>query len=404
MGSIITKFMSIITIITLIFVPSSFALINSNVKTINFSEKEPYVYFNYQNMTNLFFDLVANNSDIMLLESLGTSYEGRDIWMVKLSDNVNENEEEPGVLLMGAHHGNEKPSFEVLIYFIKHIVEFYKKENTDDDQDGLVNEDPIDGLDNDEDGFVDEDPSEDRVREVINNTQIFLIPMVSPDGVEANTRKNCAPNYGPFGYSDEITSYGVNLNRNYGYDWILYKLFPFRYHFFMNAADSSFNYRGPYPYSENETRAVKELVEANSFKISLSYHSYSEIILFPWCHTTKQTPDEDLFLSIGENMSRIDKYRLIPGSNYIIPRLGGNLGTSENWLYGERGIIAFTMELCKTRAPTSSVIVLDTCLKHVGVNLYVCERAPSIEPVIKTNSYTSQYVQSLLHKMFHQLG
>ena len=69
----------------------------------------------------------------------------------------------------------------------------------------------------------------------------------------------------------------------------------------MNAADSSFNYRGPYPYSENETRAVKELVEANSFKISLSYHSYSEIILFPWCHTTKQTPDEDLFLSIGEN-------------------------------------------------------------------------------------------------------
>ena len=359
------------------------------VKSNNIQER--YQYYDYQNMTSLLLELYNNNSDIMHLESLDKTYEKRDIWFVKISDNASLDENEPGVLLMGAHHGNEKPSFEVLIYFIKHVVEFYNKENTDDDQDGLVNEDIIDGLDNDEDGLVDEDPSEDRVRDVINNTQIFLIPMVSPDGVEADSRKNCAPNYGPFGNSNEITSYGVNINRNYGYDWILYYLFPFRFHFVMNAWDLSFNYRGPYPYSENETRAVKKLVEANSFKISLSYHSYSEIILFPWCHTTQKTPDEDLFLSIGENISRIDKYRLYPGSDYIIPRLGGNLGTSENWLYGEKGVIAFTMELCKTRAPKIPAIVLDACLKHVGVNLYVCERAPTIEPAIKTVSSLSNF-------------
>jgi hypothetical protein len=169
----------------------------------------------------------------------------------------------------------------------------------------------------------------------------------------------------------------------------------------MNAWDLSSNYRGPYPYSENETRAVKKLVEANSFKISLSYHSYSEIILFPWCHTTQKTPDEELFLSIGENISRIDKYRLIPGSDYLIPRLGGNLGTSENWLYGEHGIIAFTMELCKRRAPTSPTVVLDACLKHVGVNLYVCERAPSIEPKINSDTYKSHYALSLFQKMYN---
>jgi carboxypeptidase T len=382
--------MLVLLIICLLIAPSSLALTNYNIKTMKNFENEPYEYYNYQDMTDLLFNLANNNSRIMHLESLETSYEGRDIWLVKLSDNVDENEDEPNVLLMGAHHGNEKPSFEVLIYFIKHVVEYYYKENTDDDQDGLINEDIIDGLDNDEDGLVDEDPSEDRVRDVINNTQIFLIPMVSPDGVEANTRKNCAPNFGPFGNSNEITSYGVNINRNYGYDWILYYLFPFRFHFFMNAWDLSSNYRGPYPYSENETRAVKKLVEANNFKISLSYHSYSEIILFPWCHTTQKTPDEDLFLSIGENISRIDKYRLIPGSDYLIPRLGGNLGTSENWLYGEHGIIAFTMELCKRRAPTNPAVVFDTCFKHVGVNLYVCERAPTVEPKIKTNTYKSR--------------
>ncbi|MCK5259401.1 MAG: hypothetical protein KAJ69_07750, partial [Thermoplasmatales archaeon] len=157
----------------------------------------PYEYFTYSEMTNLFHDLKENHSDIMSLTSIGRTYEGRDIWMVKLSDNVDE--DEPGVLLMGAHHGNEKPSFEVLIFFIQHMVENYGKENIDNDRDGQINEDPIDGIDNDGDGLVDEDSSEDRVRDAIDNTQIFLIPMVNPDGVEANSRKNCAPNYGSFG-------------------------------------------------------------------------------------------------------------------------------------------------------------------------------------------------------------
>ena len=110
----------------------------------------------------------------MSLTSLGKTYEDRDIWLVKISDNVGTNDDEPEVLLMGAQHGNEKPSFEILIYFIKYIVDNYSKKNTDNDHDGLINEDQIDGFDNDEDGLTDEDPSEDRARDVINNTQIYL--------------------------------------------------------------------------------------------------------------------------------------------------------------------------------------------------------------------------------------
>ncbi|MFW6149138.1 MAG: M14 family zinc carboxypeptidase [Atribacterota bacterium] len=338
----------------------------------------PYHYYTYQEMTDFFHSLKDNHSDIMSLTSIGTTYEGRDIWMVKLSDSVELNEEEPGVLLMGAHHGNEKPSFEILIYFIKYMVENFAKNNTDNDQDGLFNEDPIDGFDNDNDSLVDEDPSEDRVRDAINNTQIFLIPMVNPDGVEyggKGSRKNRAPNHGPFGYRKEITSYGVNLNRNYGYDWFFYKIFPLRYHFFMNVLDSSLNYRGPYPFSENETQAVKNFVETKNITISLSYHSFSEVIFYPWMHTSRPTPDEDLFISVGENISKINKYRLVVGKNYKIPRYGGTLGTSENWLYGEIGILSYTIELCSTRAPDDPEIVHEVCLTHVGVNLYVCERS-----------------------------
>ena len=101
-------------------------------------------------------------------------------------------------------------------------------------------------------------------------------------------------------------------------------------------------------------------------------------------HTSKSAPDEDLFISIGENMSQINKYRLITGGNYIIPRYGGTLGTSENWLYGEREILSFTMELCKEFAPSDPDIVHDVCLLHVGVNLYICERSSTVEEEMLT--------------------
>ena len=373
---------TIIISILLLLIFSSIQNINGiRINTSETSEGN-YEYFSFQNMTRFLTELYENNSDIMNLKSIGKTYEGRDIWLVKISDNVELDEEEPGVLLMGAHHGNEKPSFEVLINFTKHIVENYNKKNYDNDNDGYLNEDIIDGFDNDLDGLVDEDPSEERVREVVNSTQIYIIPMVSPDGVEANTRKNCVPNYGLFGLSDHITSYGVNLNRNYGFKWNYQFIFPLRFHL-LNIWDKSHNYRGVKPFSENETRAVKNLVESSNISISLSYHSYAEVMFYPWMHTSMDNPHEKLFISVGQNMSKINKYRLLThglyNKSYTIPRLGGNLGTSENWLYGVHNIIAFTMELCKTRAPTKPDVVKDYLKKHIGVNLYVCERAQTIQ-------------------------
>jgi len=330
-----------------------------------------YEYYNYQDMTDLLHELQDSYSNIMKLESLGQTYEGRDIWMVKLSDNVGVDENEPGVLLMGAHHGNELPSYESLIFFIKHMVVNYSKANTDDDNDGSVNEDPIDGADNDDDGLVDEDPSEDRVRDVIDNTEIFVIPMVNPDGVEANTRKNRAPKEG------QTSNIGVDLNRNYGFKWELYDIFPLRYGDLWTSNPESWNYRGECPFSEKESTAVKDFVESEDINISLSYHSYGEFIAYPWTHTSGITPDEDLFLSVGEGISNINGYELYTGKNTLIPWPGGTIGTSENWLYGTEEVLSYTIELCSRRAPTNPYTVYRYCLTHVGVNLYVCERAPS---------------------------
>lgn len=343
-----------------------------------------YQYHTYPEMTDELQRLVQNHSDIMSLSSIGKTYEGRDIWVVTLSDNVETNENEPGVLLMGAHHGDEKPSFEVLIFFINHIVEMYSVDTYDNDGDGLFSEDPFDGHDNDNDGSIDEDPDEEQIRNAVDNTQIYIIPMVNPDGVEFEWRKNRAPNYGPDGTADEITSYGVDLNRNYGYKWNIPYVFPEEYYLEWLLNEQSWIYRGEEPFCENETKAVKQFVETHSIEISLSYHDYGEWMIFPWMHTSRNTPHEPLFRDIGYDMADINGYELkIYGQYgeraYLIPRYCGTPGSSENWLYGEHEIIAYTIELCRRRTEYNENKVFEACWKHVGVNLYVCERAQTIE-------------------------
>lgn len=331
--------------IIVVLVPVSSGLQPPSLKT----SLDPYHYHSYDELTNELHSLYENHTDIMSLTSLGKTYEGRDIWMIKLSDNVNEEEAEPGVLFMGAHHGNEWPGVEVCLFFIRYMVEQYQ--NT----------------------------SVPEVRDAMNTTQIYLIPMVNPDGVTADSRKNCAPNHGPFGYSPSITSYGVNLNRNYDDPWFLAYLFPLRYYLPIILPDSSFNYRGPYPFSENETKAVKQFAEAHAISISISYHSYGQFIVYPWMHTTQQTPDEPLFRSVGENISLLNHYYLSIKRDRLIPLYGGTLGSSENWLYRAKGTLAFTIEVGEDRRPTDPQVVDDLCMTHTTVHLYLCQRAQTIE-------------------------
>ena len=326
-----------------------------------------YEYYTYQQMTDLLKDLQSQNPDIMKLESYGKTHEGRDIWFVKISDNVEIDEkDEPGVLLLGTHHGDEKIAFEILIFFIKYIMENYYKD--------------------------------DRVRNAVDTTQIYMIPMINPDGVEANQRKNCNPE----------PEHGVNTNRNFGYDWKYYDLFPAIFGKEWAMRETSGNYRGPAPNSETETQAIIRVAESFTINISLSYHSGAEVVFYPWYHTTQKTPHEALFIEIGEEMEQISGYPLWTGSNPIIPKLGGTLGTSENYLYGEHKILSYTVESSRQKSPTNSDIVYNICSKNVQVHLYLCEKAHTIDnnKVLVSNGFLKPFphVLSLLHKILPQLS
>lgn len=381
-------YVAILTSVLLFLLPATLPMVDCVRETELFicETNVPYHYFTYDEMTQLLQNLSVDHANIMQLQSIGTTYEGRQIWLVKLSDDVEvEDNTEPGVLFMGAHHGNEKPSYEVVIQFIIHMVESYGLPDTDNDDDGEVNEDIIDGVDNDRDGWIDEDPSESRVTTILESTEIYCVPMVNPDGVEAYERTNQAPNYGSDGQSDTITSYGVDLNRNYGFLWNLPRLKPLSYMYPFISNDEYGNFRGESPFCENETRAIKDLVErVGQISISLSYHDYGQFMIFPWMHSSAHTPDEALFRSIGNNMSRINGYELrIYGQfgtrEYLIPRLTGTVGCSENWLYGMHGILAYTVELCSRRTEFNISRVQKTCMDHIGVNMYICERAKTVD-------------------------
>jgi carboxypeptidase T len=83
---------------------------------------------------------------------IGKSYEGREITGIKISDNVKEDEEEPSALFMGAHHSREWISIEVPIAIAQYLLENYN--------------------------------SDSKIRELVDNNEIFIIPIVNPDGVE----------------------------------------------------------------------------------------------------------------------------------------------------------------------------------------------------------------------------
>jgi len=318
-------------------------------------------YYTYDQLTVLIAQLQDDHPDIFLYYSCGKTYEGRDIWVVKISDNVTNDEDEPEILYMSGVHGNEKPGYQTIIYSLKTIAENYTKPNVNH---SLTT----------------------RIRNIVNTTELYFIPMVNPDGVEAATRKNREPNDCVAG---DTLFCGVDVNRNFAYKWDELDVYPFKYVFggfpkipFRTTVKYSFldiqslikkgSYRGPYPFSENESKLIKQFIENHSIVLSVDYHTYGEKVLYPWSWTRDPPSDENIFKSIGDNISKINGYDVIQASTwYYVP------GSSGDWLYAEYNIYSFTIELCASNFlvyfPIKNIIE-NLCKTHLEVNLYIAEQ------------------------------
>jgi carboxypeptidase T len=360
--------------IILLCAVSTFSIGSSGKRSV--VAENNHFFSTYDELTDLLSLLQAQHPDIFSFYSLTKTYEGRDVWLVKISDNVSMNESEPQILFMGGVHGNERAGFQAVIYSLRSIVENYTSP--------VVNE-----------SFT------LRIRTIVNSTELFFIPMVNPDGIEAFTRKNSKPNNCVFGSS---LFRGVDINRNYDYNWEDVKIHPFRYivlprslkdlRILLNGSTTNYLfertairfpvldfgslwrqgfYSGPYAFSENESEAVRAFIEHNNVSLCVDYHIYGEVIGYPqpWRYTDPL--DNATFFSCAENISKINGYKLQQNHNWS--NLSGNYGS---WAYARHRIFSFTIELCnssKQNRNPDAVYLLRLFSTHLLVNLYLAEKA-----------------------------
>ncbi|MBK9291565.1 MAG: immune inhibitor A [Bacteroidetes bacterium] len=235
------------------------------------------------------------------------SIEGNPIWWVKISNNPNVNEDKPKVLYTSLIHAREGIGVQQMIYFMLWLLENYQTN-------------PMATL-------------------IVDNFQLYFVPVVNPDGYlfnEANSpqgggmwRKNRRNNGG---------SFGVDINRNFGYKWGLDNSGS-------SPTPSSETYRGTGPFSEPETTNLKIFCETHDFKIALNYHSYSNLLLWPWGYTSDLTPDQNTFAAFAALMTRDNNYTMGPANTTIY----ATNGSSDDYMYGDtvgkNAIFAYTPEV-----------------------------------------------------------
>ncbi len=250
--------------------------------------------------------LAGRYPEIAELREIGRSVEGRPLWALRIGERRGNTHK---VAFLGCHHAREWISVEVPYRLAEDLLE---------------------------------NSSSDPVQGWLQRSEVWVAPMVNPDGHAytqdpANRlwRKNRRRN--PDG------SIGVDPNRNYGYMWGTLKI-PTSSHV---PADET--YVGPRAFSEPEVRAVRNLVARELFSGVLTYHSYSQLILYPWGYTRdaiKDAADLGSMRDTAEEMERL--IRKVHGKTYTAKqssKLYLTAGDTTDWAYGEYDAVSLTVEL-----------------------------------------------------------
>ncbi|MDF1865755.1 MAG: M14 family zinc carboxypeptidase [Saprospiraceae bacterium] len=269
-------------------------------------------YFTYQEMLDILDDMVAKYPDLITQRAqVGdiVTHEGRPVYWLRVSDNPNMDEPEPEVLYTAVHHAREPNSLSQMIFYLWHLLENY---DTDEE-----------------------------VKYLLDNTELYFMPCINPDGYVYNEFTN--PDGGGFWRKNRRDNldgtFGVDLNRNYGYEWG-----------YDNQGSSpitdSQTYRGPSGFSEPETQAVKFLCEAHEFQIALNYHTYGNLLIYPWGFSDMITDEHETFEALAGAMNRENNYFTGTGTQTVGYTVNGD---SDDWMYGENitknAIYAMTPEV-----------------------------------------------------------
>ncbi len=256
-------------------------------------------FLTYTAMLQELDDMAAAYPNLVTVkETVGTytTTGGRPIYVVKISDNPNVNEDEAEVLYTGMHHAREAIGLQAIVFYMWYLLENY-----------------------------DTNPE---IQSLVNSLQLYFMPCVNPDGYSYNIQTD--PTGGGMWRKNRRNngsgSFGVDLNRNYGYMWG-----------YDNEGSSNYpdddTYRGPSGFSEPETQAIKYFCETHQISNALNYHSYSNLLIYPYGYLDNfYSPDNNVFMAYSSVMTQENGFATgtAPQLLYAVN------GSSDDWMYGEQ--------------------------------------------------------------------
>lgn len=288
---------------------------------------------------------------ITVKSSIGNSLGGRPLYMVKISDNPDADENEPELLLNALHHAREPISLSQLIFFMWHVLENYG--------------------------------SDKEIRTLLNSSEIYIVPCVNPDGYVYNQTTN--PNGGGLWRknrrANSDNTFGVDLNRNYSYNYALDNTGS-------SPTTSSDTYRGTGAFSEPETAALRNFAAQRHFVTALNYHSYSNVCIYPFESLNPNNNAElSLFRNAATYLTAENGFQIGNSSETVGYKANG---TAPDWEFGEQTakgkLYGFTPEIGTSADgfwPASSRIVplcntmIDMNRKMLRISTYYGRTTPT---------------------------
>jgi carboxypeptidase T len=239
------------------------------------------------------------------VEVIGKTEDGQDLYAINLTARfVIPNTPKKTVLFDAMHHAREVMTTEVALDIVDYLTKNYE--------------------------------TDEKVQKWMNQYSIWVVPMMNPDG---NSR---VWNQDSMWRKNGKGGYGVDVNRNYPYAWNACNG--------SSGSKSSETYRGPSAGSEMETQAITALASRIKPMIAVSYHSFSEIVIYPFGCSPKKipAPDADTYLTVGKELAKTlvrdsgsGSYKA--GTSYEL--LYDVDGGSVDWMYSQLKTMAFVIEI-----------------------------------------------------------
>ncbi|WP_336921580.1 M14 family zinc carboxypeptidase [Aquipuribacter sp. SD81] len=201
--------------------------------------------------------------------------------------------------------------------------------------------------------------SDEEITDLVEETRTIIVPVVNPDGFTISREATTTDTFGTFSYDNKRKNCkisantptapvnyttgtcaannagrlrGTDLNRNYGGLWGGPG---------ASTSWSSDTYRGDDPFSEPETRNIKNLIGTRSVTTLITNHTYSNLWLRPPGVAATGAPlEEPMYKELGARATAHNGYANIPSYE-----LYDTTGGTEDWAFWTAGSIGFTPEI-----------------------------------------------------------